>query len=54
MSTAGVIHFRYFNGDGLPDLVLFDPYTDGAALTVGINRGALPGTPGGLLARKSS
>ena len=54
MSTAGVIHFRDFNGDGLPDLVLFDPYTDGAALTVGINRGALPGTPGGLLARKSS
>lgn len=45
MSTAGMIHFRDLDGDGLADFVLFDPHNFDVPVRVGRNRGALPGTP---------
>lgn len=43
MDTAGVIHFRDLDGDGLPDFVLFDPHNFDVPVRVGRNRGKLPG-----------
>jgi len=45
ISTAGVIRFGDLDGDGLPDFVLFDPDNFNVPVTVGRNRGRLPGTP---------
>ena len=44
MPTAGVIHFRDMDGDGLPDFVLFDPHNFEVPVRVGRNLGRLPGT----------
>lgn len=44
LSTAGVIHFRDFDGDGLLDFVLFDPHNFDVPVQVGRNLGLLPGT----------
>jgi hypothetical protein len=44
MKTAGVIHFRDFNRDRLPDFVLFDPHNFDVPIRLGKNLGALPGS----------
>jgi len=44
LSTAGVIRFGDLDGDGLPDFALFDPHNFNASVTLGRNRGKLPGT----------
>jgi hypothetical protein len=36
------------DGDGLPDFVAYDPFDVDGRVRIGINRGALPGTPPGL------
>jgi FG-GAP-like repeat len=40
--TAGVIRFADFDGDGLPDFVLYDPQDFDVPVQVGVNRGRLP------------
>lgn len=45
--TAGVIHFGDYDGDQLPDFVIFDPHGFDVPVRVGRNRGVLPGTPPG-------
>ena len=45
MSTTGVIHFTDFDGDGLPDFVLFDPQDFDVPVQIGLNRGELPVIP---------
>ena len=52
MSTAGMIRFRDFDADGLPDFVLFDPHNFDVPVRLGRNQGRLPGTPAGLRARR--
>lgn len=44
ISTAGVIHFRDFDGDGLLDFILFDPHNFDVEVKIGRNTGQLPGT----------
>ncbi len=55
MSTAGVIEFADFDGDGLTDFVLFDPHNFDVPVQVAINTGALggKGTPS-LRSREAS
>ncbi len=45
LPSAGIINFADFNGDGLPDFVLFDPQRIDTPVRIGVNRGELPGTP---------
>ncbi len=45
MSTAGVIHFEDFDGDGLQDFVIFDPHNFDVPVRIGANLGRLSGTP---------
>lgn len=45
--TTGEVRFEDFNGDGLPDFLLFDPHHFDVPVQVGRNLGALPGTPVG-------
>ena len=44
MSTSGRLRSGDWNGDGLADLVLYDPRIPGAPLSIATNRGLLPGT----------
>jgi len=48
MSTAGVIGFGDWTGDGLTDIVLFDPHNYDVPVRLGRNLGRLPGTPPGI------
>jgi hypothetical protein len=41
MSTAGVVEFADFDGDGLTDFVLFDPHNFDVPVQIAINTGAL-------------
>jgi len=43
-STAGIIHFRDYDGDGLLDFILFDPHNFDVPVRLGRNLGQLPGT----------
>lgn len=45
LPTQGVLRSGDFDGDGLPDLVLFDPFTTDAPLWLLRNLGTLPGSP---------
>jgi hypothetical protein len=51
LATAGVIHFGDYDGDQLPDFVIFDPHNFDVPVRVGRNRGVLPGTPPQLVAQ---
>jgi hypothetical protein len=42
--TAGVIHFRDYDGDRLLDFILFDPHHFDVPVRLGRNLGQLPGT----------
>ena len=44
MPTSGRLRGGDWNGDGLADLVLYDPRMPGAPLSIATNRGLLPGT----------
>jgi hypothetical protein len=44
MSTAGIVRFADFDGDALPDFVLFDPHNFDVPIQLGRNLGKLPGT----------
>jgi len=46
LSTTGVIRFADFDGDGMPDFVLFNSQTFDSPVRIGRNRGNLPGSPG--------
>lgn len=48
MSTAGVVRFAEYDGDGLLDFLIFDPHNFDVPVQVGRNLGALPGTAPGL------
>ena len=41
LPSAGRIRFADFNGDGLPDFLLFDPQIAGSPVRIGLNRGRL-------------
>lgn len=45
LSSVGVIRFADFDGDDLPDFVLYDPQSFDAPVRIGRNTGLLPGTP---------
>jgi hypothetical protein len=45
VDTQGSLRIGDLDGDGLPDLVLFDRTRPDSAIRVGVNRGVLPGTP---------
>ena len=46
--TAGMIDFRDWNGDRLPDFLIFDPHNFDVPIQLGRNLGRLPGTPASL------
>ena len=46
LSTTGVIRFSDFDGDNLPDFVLFNSQIFDAPVRIGRNSGNLPGSPG--------
>jgi len=48
LAVSGELAAADLDGDGLRDLVVYDPLDRGGTLHVGLNRGALPGTPAGL------
>ncbi len=48
MSTAGVVHFADFDGDGLQDFLIFDPHNFDVPVRIARNLGMLPGTPATL------
>lgn len=50
MSTAGMIDFADWSGDGLVDFVIFDPHNYDVPVQLGRNLGTLPGTPSGVRA----
>ena len=50
LPSVGVIRFSDFDGDSLPDFVLYDPQSLDAPVRVGRNLGALPGSPPGVAA----
>jgi hypothetical protein len=50
LDTAGRLGPGDLDGDGLPDWVIYDPRREGAPMRIGLNRGALPGTPAGMRA----
>lgn len=50
MSTAGMIEFGDFSGDGLLDFVIFDPHNYDVPIQLGRNLGTLPGTPAAVRA----
>jgi hypothetical protein len=52
MSTAGIIRFADFSGDGLPDFVILDPHNFDVSIRLGRNLGAQPGTALQLRERK--
>lgn len=45
LATGGSIRFEDFDGDGLPDFLIFDPHHFDVPVQVGRNLGVLPGTP---------
>jgi len=51
LDTGGRLRIGDLDGDGLPDLVLYDPRSPGASVRVGRNLGNLPDTPPGIRAR---
>ena len=42
--SAGSLRVGDLNGDGLPDLLVYDRTRPGAPIRIGVNRGVLPGT----------
>jgi hypothetical protein len=48
MSTAGVVRFADYDGDGLLDFLIFDPHNFDVPIQMGRNLGTLPGTAPGL------
>jgi hypothetical protein len=50
MSTAGMITFGDWSGDGLLDFALFDPHNYDVPVQLGRNLGRLPGTRAGMRA----
>ncbi|HIF98122.1 MAG TPA: VCBS repeat-containing protein [Myxococcales bacterium] len=48
MSTERMIHFTDWSGDGLTDLVIFDPQRYAIPISIVRNLGRLPGTPEAL------
>jgi hypothetical protein len=48
MSTAGMVAFGDWSGDGLPDFLIFDPHHYDVPVRLGRNLGSLPGTPPGI------
>lgn len=50
MSTAGMIEFGDWSGDGLTDFVIFDPHNYDVPVQLGRNLGRLPGTPASVQA----
>ena len=45
MPTAGIVRFADYDGDGLPDFLIFDPHNFDVPVRVGRNRGQLEGSP---------
>jgi len=52
LSTAGMISFGDWSGDGLEDFVLFDPHNYAVPVRLGRNLGQLPRTPPGIRSKR--